>query len=114
MKKSYEDLSNEAIENIRKDRDVAQALLNDIIIQMNLASKTNPRPTDAHQYVGAQAAKYIEALTRSNDQLVKLIALNKPKAKGEVGIESNDVDDDDVRNIFDKLQETEAQPKKAK
>lgn len=114
MVKDYTSLVDEVLENIRRDRNNAQALLNDVLIQMGAANKNNARPTDAHQYVGTVAAKYLEALTRSNDQFVKLLALNKPKAKGEIGAESASIEDEDIKNIFDKLQETEVQPKKIK
>jgi len=61
----FEDCISEIIENIRTDRDSAAELLNDAknYIQQNVEN---------HKTVGATMAKYIEALQRSNDQLIKV------------------------------------------
>jgi len=63
--KKFEDCISEIIENIRTDRDSASELLNDAknYIQQNVEN---------HKSVGATMAKYIEALQRSNDQLIKV------------------------------------------
>jgi LytS/YehU family sensor histidine kinase len=61
----FEDCISEIIENIRADRDSAAELLNDAknYIQQNVEN---------HKTVGTTMAKYIEALQRSNDQLIKV------------------------------------------
>ena len=63
--KKFEECISEIIENIRTDRDSASELLNDAknYIQQNVEN---------HKTVGATMAKYIEALQRSNDQLIKV------------------------------------------
>ena len=58
----------EAIDNIRTDRETTKELLNDAINYMS--SKH-----DAHETVGNIAAKYVETLQRSNEQLVKVMSL---------------------------------------
>ena len=58
----------EVIDNIRSDREVTKELLNDAINYMS--SKA-----DAHESVGHVAAKYVETLQRSNEQLVKITSL---------------------------------------
>jgi hypothetical protein len=58
----------EVIDNIRSDREVTKELLNDAINYMT--SKA-----DAHESVGQVAAKYVETLQRSNEQLVKIAGL---------------------------------------
>ena len=67
-----EDLQKEAIDNIRKDREQTDKLLQDLISY--IASGT-----DRHKEVGFTMAKYLETLQRSNEQLVKLIAIKKEK-----------------------------------
>ena len=59
---------SEAIDNIRKDRAMASTLL--IEVMSLLKSDENK-----HQYSGPVAAKYLETLQRSNEQLVKLASL---------------------------------------
>ena len=54
---------DEAIKNIRNDRDVTRRLLDDVVIYL---SKSEER----HREVGMTAAKYVETLQRSNEQLV--------------------------------------------
>ena len=64
---------SEAIDNIRKDRKVTKALLDDLIQYM---AKEESR----HRDVGMTAAKYLETLQRSNEQLVKVSAIVAKKA----------------------------------
>tara|TARA_A100001011_G_scaffold372864_1_gene431703 strand:- start:423 stop:722 length:300 start_codon:yes stop_codon:yes gene_type:complete len=63
---------SEAIDNIRKDRAMASTLL--IEVMGLLKSDENK-----HQYSGPVAAKYLETLQRSNEQLVKLASLMSKK-----------------------------------
>ena len=63
---------SEAIDNVRKDRAMASTLL--IEVMRLLKSDENK-----HQYSGPVAAKYLETLQRSNEQLVKLASLMAKK-----------------------------------
>ncbi len=54
---------------------------------------------ERHREVGITAAKYVETLQRSNEQLVKISALLKKEEKKETGLT-----DDDKKDIFDLLQ----------
>ena len=63
---------SEAIDNIRKDRAMASTLL--IEVMSLLKSDENK-----HQYSGPVAAKYLETLQRSDEQLVKLASLVSKK-----------------------------------
>ena len=64
-KENLEDLVDEAIKNIRDDRSMTSTLLVDLVQVL----KTDP---SKHQYQGQVAAKYLETLQRSNEQLVKI------------------------------------------
>ena len=62
----------EAADNIRNDRAIASTLL----IELMKILKTDETK---HQYSGPVAAKYLETLQRSNEQLVKLASLISKK-----------------------------------
>ena len=62
----------EAIDNVRKDRAMASTLLVELV-KILKADETK------HQYSGPVAAKYLETLQRSNEQLVKLASLLSKK-----------------------------------
>tara|TARA_R100000008_G_C3482537_1_gene114590 strand:- start:276 stop:566 length:291 start_codon:yes stop_codon:yes gene_type:complete len=89
--KKVDNYLKEAIGNIRKDREITKELLNDLIVYL---SKDEAR----HREVGQVAAKYVETLQRSNEQLVKLVTLLE-KDKGT----SSTLSDLDKTEIFDLL-----------
>ena len=63
---------HEAIGNIRDDRAMASTLLVELM-------KILKSDETKHQYTGPVAAKYLETLQRSNEQLVKLASLLSKK-----------------------------------
>ena len=67
-KNDTETLINEALANIRNDRKLAREFLNEIANQIVSDSEQN-------KYLSPVAAKHIETMQRSNEQLVKLISL---------------------------------------
>jgi len=82
----------EAIDNVRKDRAMASSLLIDLM-------KVLKTDETKHQYSGPVAAKYLETLQRSNEQLVKLASLISKKETVVSGLSLDDKDD-----IYDLLQ----------
>jgi hypothetical protein len=58
----------EAIDNVRNDRAMASTLLIELM-------KILKQDETKHQHSGPVAAKYLETLQRSNEQLVKLASL---------------------------------------
>ena len=62
----------EAIDNVRSDRAMASTLLIELV-------KILKSDETKHQYSGPVAAKYLETLQRSNEQLVKLASLLNKK-----------------------------------
>tara|TARA_B100000287_G_C20656316_1_gene788684 strand:- start:127 stop:432 length:306 start_codon:yes stop_codon:yes gene_type:complete len=93
---NLENLMDEALDNIRNDRKVAREFLNEIANQI---------ATDAEQnkYLSPVAAKHIETLQRSNEQLVKLIGIRTKSTPANVELSEKDKD-----HIFDIIQETTA------
>jgi len=90
--KKLEKYIAEAIDNIRNDRDVTRRLLDDVIVYL---SKSEER----HREVGLTAAKYVETLQRSNEQLVKVAALIQKKDSKQTALTESDKEE-----IFDLLQ----------
>ena len=75
-KQSVQELINAATTNVQDDRAATKVLL------MNLM-KYMQSTDDRHREVGLVAAKYLETLQRSNEQLVKIAALVQKKASNE-------------------------------
>jgi len=82
----------DAINNINNDREVTKSLLEDVMI---LLSKNDLQ----HKEVGPIAAKYVETLQRSNEQLVKIAALLQKRETKEQGLTSKDKEE-----LFDLIQ----------
>ena len=92
MSKNLDDLIDEALGNIRDDRKIAREFLNEIANQIAVNSENN-------KYLSPVAAKHIETMQRSNEQLVKIIGLQQ-KTQAQ-GFELSDVDKD---TLFDMIQ----------
>ena len=78
------------ITNIEEDREVTNELLKDVMGYIG-------KDASNHVSVGHVAAKYVESLQRSNEQLVKLVTLMAKKQDNLYG----DLDDEDKKNIYD-------------
>ena len=98
IKKDFESLTEEALENIRKDRAQTQELLKDLV-------KYISGDDHRHKEVGITAAKYVETLQRSNEQLVKVSTLihKQQSLAGYQGL--SDQDKDDLFDIIKKEDE---------
>ena len=95
MKKDLDTLIEEALQNIRDDRQVATELLNDTA---NLIAN---KPDDS-RYLGPVAAKHVETLQRSNEQLVKLIGIRQKETTKSI-----ELSEQDKSEIFDILNSSE-------
>lgn len=84
----------ESIQNIKEDRDVTKSLLKDVMMYLS-GDETR------HEKVGQVAAKYVETLQRSNEQLVKVVALMQKNVGN-----SNAFTDEDKDEIFELLKES--------
>ena len=90
--KDLDSLMDEALINIRNDRKVARDFLNEIANQIAGDSEQN-------KYLSPVAAKHIETMQRSNEQLVKLIGLRQKTVSKSV-----DLSEDDKNSLFDLIQ----------
>tara|TARA_R100000231_G_scaffold109638_1_gene81175 strand:- start:418 stop:708 length:291 start_codon:yes stop_codon:yes gene_type:complete len=92
--KDLESYIDEAIKNIRSDRAITTTLLMELMEYMK-------RDDDRKESVGTIAAKYVETLQRSNEQLVKVSALLQKKVGSEQGLS-----DEDKSELFDLIKES--------
>ena len=97
MKKDLDSLIEQALENIKNDRQETEILLDELKEYM-----TVPGNQDRYSDSGPIAAKYVETLQRSNEQLVKLATLvyKKDVSKNEMGLS-----DEDKSSLFDIIKE---------
>ena len=91
-KNDLESLITEALSNIRDDRKSAREFLNEIANCIATAP-------DQNKYLSPVAAKHIETLQRSNEQLVKIISIQKKDQQT-----SFELTDEDKDNLFNLIQ----------
>jgi len=91
-----ETLINESLDNIRQDRAIASTLLIDLVNHI----KGNKHE---HKETGQVAAKYLETLQRSNEQLVKLNSLLFKKSSISQGLTA--VDKDELYDLINKAED---------
>jgi len=90
---TLEEYVEETTTNIREDRAMAKSLLMEVMADMSAS------PTDRRD-LGPIAAKFVENLQRSNEQMVKLAAIIQRQKTSSVGLTS-----DDKEQLFDLLNE---------
>jgi hypothetical protein len=93
MSKRLNKFIEEAVVNIRKDREITQELLSDLIV---IAGQSEHN----HKEVSIAAAKYVETLQRSNEQLVKLAGLIQKDEKKESAFNFSGNDKDSIYDII--------------
>jgi hypothetical protein len=91
-KKDLDSLYDEALDNVRTDRKLAREFLNEIANEIATNSEQN-------KYLSPVAAKHVETMQRSNEQLVKIIALRQKNHT-----EALDLSDEDKNDLFDMIQ----------
>tara|TARA_R110000803_G_scaffold81643_1_gene147631 strand:- start:522 stop:818 length:297 start_codon:yes stop_codon:yes gene_type:complete len=93
MKKNLDSLIEQALDNINKDRQMTELLLESLRDYMSVS-------LDRYSDSGPVAAKFVETLQRSNEQLVKLAALVH---KQESMTKNNGLSESDKDQLFDLL-----------
>ena len=88
--KNVEDFLEEVINNIRDDRAIASDLLIDIMKHLKASD-------EKHIRVGPVAAKYLETLQRSNEQLVKLTSMAYKK---QASAKLTEVDKEEIYDLI--------------
>ena len=90
--KNLESYIEETIKNIRDDRDITSTLLTQVFAEITKGEET-------HKDLGLIAAKYVETLQRSNEQLVKLTSIMAKKTDASV-----ELSEEDKKSLFDVIQ----------
>jgi len=93
---NLEEYIAEAVQNVRSDRALIMSLLTELMVYI----KTDDH---RHESVGAIAAKYVETLQRSNEQLVKGSTLVEKREK----ISSQGLTELDKGELYDIIKETQ-------
>ncbi len=93
-KENLDNLIGEALENIRNDRKTAKEFLNEIATQIASDAEQN-------RSLSPVAAKHIETMQRSNEQLVKIISIKHKNATI-----SEELSEEDKTNLYDIIQGT--------
>lgn len=93
MKNELENFIDQAKLNIFEDRAATKTLLMNLMKYMQSSD-------DRHREVGLVAAKYLETLQRSNEQLVKLAALMQKKEN-----KNNSISAEEKEDIFNLINE---------
>lgn len=92
--KKVEEILQDAKDNIENDRAMATKLLSEVM-------KHLAKDTANHQHAGPVAAKYLETLQRSNEQLVKIAALKQKS------VASDGLSDMDKKQLYELINEEE-------
>ncbi len=95
MTKKLDNYIHEAIDNIRNDREITNELLKDLM-------KYIAQNEQNHKEVGLTAAKYVETLQRSNEQLVKISAILQKDSKESSSFSFSVNDKDNLYDIIGK------------
>lgn len=94
--KEINKLIEEATMNVKEDRAATKVLLTTL---MRYMAETD----DRHREVGIVAAKYLETLQRSNEQLVKIASLVHKK---ENSTANSNITDSEREDLFDMINST--------
>jgi hypothetical protein len=93
--RNVDSLLEEAVRNIKMDRAKAETALFPLLDYLR-------EQVDRNEKLGMVAAKYLETLQRSNEQLVKVVEITR---KRQVEGGTVELTSDDKDSIFDELQE---------
>ena len=85
-RRNLEEYIQEATRNVREDRALAKSLLVDAMTDMKMSDS-------ARKELGSVAAKYVENLQRSNEQMIKISALLQKQQGSSVGLSEEDKED---------------------
>jgi hypothetical protein len=82
-REDLEKFIEETVRNIRDDRAVTKSLLTDLLVFIKESNRN-------HKEVGHVAAKYVETLQRSNEQLVKIAVMLQKNSGADENLSQKD------------------------
>lgn len=89
--KNFDEFMESALRNITEDRAAAKSLLTDVMLHIK-------KSDDRQREFGLIAAKYLETLQRSNEQMVKLTSLMHRRDDT-----STELTEEDKQKMFDAI-----------
>lgn len=101
-KKRIKELLEAAFSNAKDDRDKANSLLKDVSVYIGTGN-INTNGSDKHREVGIAASKYLDNLTKSNDQIIKIAELLKKTIKEE----NAELSDEDKADFYEEIEEND-------
>lgn len=105
-KKRIKELLEAAFTNAKDDRDKANSLLKDVSVYIGTGN-INSNGSDKHREVGIAASKYLDNLTKSNDQIIKIAELLKKTIKEE----NAELTDEDKTGFYEEIEENDSTSK---
>ena len=93
--RNLDETLSKALDNIEEDRATTKELLQDLMKYLGAAE-------ERHREVGPVAAKYVETLQRSNEQLVKIASLMQRQKSSAFEFSSAD-----KNQLYDIINDTE-------
>ena len=99
--KEINKLIEEATINVKEDRAATKVLLTNLMKYMASAD-------ERHREVGMVAAKYLETLQRSNEQLVKIASLVHKKENSTFDSSISDAEREDLFDMISESSEDES------
>ena len=97
MKKNLDSLIEQVLENIKNDREETEYLLGQLKEYMSVS-------TERYSEAGTTAAKFVETLQRSNEQLVKIASIVHKK---EMTQTTRGLSETDKKQLFDIINDSE-------
>lgn len=94
--KNLDETLSKALDNIEEDRATTKELLQDLMKYLGAAE-------ERHREVGPVAAKYVETLQRSNEQLVKIASLMQRQKSS--AFEFSSADKNQLYDIINDIEE---------
>ena len=102
--KTLKDLKEKALQNIEEDRKKATEIIDSIVLEISAQKGT-------YSFHAQSFAKLIETMQRSNEQLVKILSLEKDK---EPPAAATSLKDGDLDLLYEELASDDAALKKKK
>lgn len=99
-KKRIKELLEAAFSNAKDDRDKANSLLKDVSVYIGTGNLTQ-NGSDKHREVGIAASNYLNNLTKSNEQIIKIAELLKKTMKED----NPELSDEDKAEFYEELEE---------
>jgi len=109
---SSEECLSKIIENAQNDRSKAEALLQDLISEIDESTRGSHPDSEKNERAGNTANKYIQSMQRSNEQLIKAAKILRDKEQEDDGESYNFEDFDFTKEeevVLDEVEEVDGE-----